>query len=50
MLQRAQKFNIKNVYLNDWPIWDALKLRLTGTFDAEKKKITRKTEANFKKV
>jgi len=50
MLQTAQKFNIRNVYSKDWPIRDALKLRLKYTSDAEKKKITRKAEASFKKV
>jgi hypothetical protein len=38
------------VYSKDWPIRDALKLRLKSTSDAEKKKINRKAEANFKKV
>ncbi|KAF8801036.1 hypothetical protein BYT27DRAFT_7311487 [Phlegmacium glaucopus] len=46
----VQKFNIRNVYSKDWPVRDALKLRLKCTSDAEKKKVTRKTEANFKKV
>ena len=50
MLQTTQKFNIRNMYLRDWPIRDALKLRLKYTSDAEKRKITRKIEANFKKV
>ena len=50
MLQTMQKFNIRNMYSRDWPIRDALKLRLKYTSDAEKKKITRKIEANFKKV
>jgi hypothetical protein len=50
MLQTAQKFNIKNVYSNDWPIRDALKIRLKSTSDAEKKKITKKAEAKFRKV
>ena len=49
-MQTAQKFNIKNMYSKDWPIRDALKLRLKCTSDADKKKITRKTEANFRKV
>jgi hypothetical protein len=46
----AQKFDIKNVYSNDWPIRDALKLRLKYTSDFERKKIQRKTEANLKQV
>jgi hypothetical protein len=46
----VQKFNIRNVYLKDWPVRDALKLRLKYMSDAEKKKMTRKTEAKFKKV
>jgi small-conductance mechanosensitive channel len=50
MLQTAQKFNLVNVYSKDWPIRDALKLRLKYTSDTEKKKKIRKTEANFKKV
>jgi hypothetical protein len=50
MLQTAQKFNIRNVYTKDWPIRDALKLRLKYTSDTEKKKKARAMEANFKKV
>jgi hypothetical protein len=50
ILQTTQKFNVRNVYSKDWPIRDALKLRLKTTSDAEKKKLTRKAEANFKKV
>jgi hypothetical protein len=50
MLQTTQKFNITDVYSNDWPIRDALKLRLKLTSDAEKKKINRKMEENLKKV
>jgi hypothetical protein len=50
MLQTTQKFNIKNMYSKDWPIRDALKLRLKYTSDHEKKKLTRKAEANFRKV
>ncbi|KAF8801716.1 hypothetical protein BYT27DRAFT_7216002 [Phlegmacium glaucopus] len=45
----VQKFNIRNVYSKDWPVLDALKLRLKCMSDAEKKKVTKKTEANFKK-
>jgi hypothetical protein len=50
MSQATQKFNIRNMYSKDWPIRDVLKLRLKYTSDAEKKKITRKTQANLKKV
>jgi hypothetical protein len=50
MLQTTEKFNIKNMYSKDWPIRDALKLRLKYTSDHEKKKLTRKAEANFRKV
>jgi len=49
-VQTAQKFNIENVYSKDWPIRDALKLRLKGTSDMEKRRITKKTEANFRKA
>jgi len=48
--QTAQNFHIKNVYSKDWPIRDALKLRLKYTSDWEKKKVLRKTANNFKKV
>jgi hypothetical protein len=50
MLQMVQKFDIRNVYSKDWPVQDALKLKLKYTSDAEKKKSTRKIEANFKKI
>jgi hypothetical protein len=38
------------MYLNDWPIRDALKLRLKYTSDFERKKIQRKKEADLKQV
>jgi hypothetical protein len=50
MLQTAQKFNIGKMYTKDWPIRDALKLRLKYTSDAEKKKKARQVEANLKKA
>ena len=39
-----QKFNLINVYSKDWPIQNALKLRLKYMSNAEKKKITRKKD------
>jgi hypothetical protein len=45
-----KKFEIQGRYHNDWPIRDALKLRLKYTSDWEKKKESRKIEANLKKA
>ncbi|KAF8801627.1 hypothetical protein BYT27DRAFT_7114533 [Phlegmacium glaucopus] len=46
----AQKFGIENVYVNNWPIREALKARLKYTSDWEKKKEDRKIQAELKEV
>jgi hypothetical protein len=48
--QTAKKFDIENVYLNNWPIREALKSRLKYTADFEKKKEMRKAQAELKEV
>ena len=50
LIQTTKKFEIQGRYHNDWPIRDALKLRLKYTSDWEKKKESRKIEANLKKA
>jgi hypothetical protein len=46
----AKRFEIQDRYYDDWPIRDALKLRLKYTSDWEKKKANRKIEANLKQA
>jgi len=50
IIQTAKWFKIQDKYNNDWPIRDALKLRLKYTSDWEKKKDNRKIEARLKQV
>lgn len=50
LIQTAKRFKIQDKYDNDWPIRDALKLRLKYTSDWEKKKDIRKMEAKLKQV
>ena len=50
LIQTTKKFEIQGRYHNDWPIRDALKLQLKYTSDWEKKKESRKIEANLKKA
>jgi hypothetical protein len=38
------------MYSNEWPVRDALKMRLKQTADTEKKKERRKLESNLKQV
>lgn len=41
---------MQNKYSNDWPVRDALKMRLKYTADWEKKKEQRKLESDLKQV
>ena len=50
IVQTAKRFKIQDRYHEDWPIRDALKLRLKYTSDWEKKKENRKIEANLKRA
>jgi hypothetical protein len=44
----AHKFGIEDVYTNDWPIREALKLRLKYTSESARKQRVRRTEKALK--
>ena len=50
IIQTAKRFKIQDRYNDDWPIHDALKLRLKNTSDLEKKRSNRKIEAKLKEA
>ena len=50
IIQTAKRFKIQGRYCDDWPIRDALKLRLKYTSDWEKKKDSRRIEANLRRA
>jgi hypothetical protein len=49
-LQTTEKFNISDIYANDWPIREALKLRLKYTSETARRQAQRKVHKNLKKV
>ena len=47
-LQTTKKFAIQDIYMNDWPVREALKLRLKYTSEQARKQVNRRTEKKLK--
>lgn len=46
----TKKFDIVDFYSNDWPVRDAMKMRLKYMSDSEKRRLQKLRDANLKKV